>query len=273
MKNNTVIFGQPWGGLGDNLAYSNLPKLYNNAGIKFKVSYFNSSRNREIFNFVWKNNKYYKGRSFLFPNVGSNISLKNDIKVDSKFNIVQNINIKHGFEPGDGYPLINLDSIVLNNERKFDTVADLSGYSIFKTAGLSYDVRELDEIKEKLINEGTSFLNYNNLKRDTMNLNNKANKNLIQIDSISNLVKILSNTDIFICLNSGSHVVAATLKNLTGYPKKIISYYPGLDSGKKVLGNYLFDNVKYINTAIKKNKKAKPSKKILLYSRFYDYIN
>ena len=28
-KKNKVIFGQPWGGLGDNLAYSNLPRLYN----------------------------------------------------------------------------------------------------------------------------------------------------------------------------------------------------------------------------------------------------
>jgi len=273
MKNDTVIFGQPWGGLGDNLAYSNLPKLYSNVGIKFKISYFNSSRNREIFNFVWKNNEYYKGRSFLFPNIGSNISLKNDIKVESKFNIVQNINIKHGFEPGDGYPLINLHSIILKNERKFETVADLSGYSIFKTAGFSYDINELDEIKEKLISEGTPFLNYKNLKRGTVDLNNKKNKNLIQIDSINSLVKILSNTDVFICLNSGSHVIAATLKNLTGYPKKIISYYPGLDSGKKVLGNYLFDNVKYINTGIMENNKAQPSKKILFYSKFYDYIN
>ena len=50
------VLGQPWGGLGDNLQYSNLPSLYSNKGDNFSVSVFNHERNKNIYNFCWKNN-------------------------------------------------------------------------------------------------------------------------------------------------------------------------------------------------------------------------
>ena len=273
MKKNKVIFGQPWGGLGDNLAFSNLPRLFNDVGKEFKVSYFNNSRNNEIFNFVWKKNKFYSGRSFLFPNIGSNISLKNDLTIDKKYNIVQNINIKHGFEPGDGYPEINLDDFTFTDEPQNKIVADFSGFSIYKTIGMTYDTNELQTIKKDLVSKDIFFLNYNHLKKHSKDITNKKDKNIIEIKSINELVRTLSGTEVFICLNSGSHILAATLKKLIGYPKKIVSYYPGFGSGKLVLGNYIFDNVEYKDVKIMENKEAKTSGKILLYSRLYDYIN
>ena len=98
------------------------------------------------------------------------------------------------------------------------------------------------------------------------------NKNTIEINSIDSLVETLSNTDIFICLNSGSHVLASTLKKLIGSPKKIISYYPDFSSDKFLIGNYVFDNVEYKDIKAIENKNARTKGKILFYSRLYDYI-
>ena len=47
-----VVFSQPWGGLGDNIQYSNLPRLYNAIGKNFYISRFNFVRSKEVENFV-----------------------------------------------------------------------------------------------------------------------------------------------------------------------------------------------------------------------------
>ena len=66
-KKNKVIFGQPWGGLGDNLAYSNLPQLYSQAGKEFYISRFNYVRNKEIYDLVWKRNPFVNKKVFYLP--------------------------------------------------------------------------------------------------------------------------------------------------------------------------------------------------------------
>ena len=271
MEKNKVIFGQPWGGLGDNLAFSNLPRLYNDIGVQFKVSFFNYSRNNEIFNFVWKRNKHYNGRSFLIPDIGSTISLKPP-KVDKKYNVVQKINIKHGFDPGDGYPDINLDYLTFKNTPKNEIVTDFSGFSMFNTTQYSYDKNELVNIEKDLVDKGIYFLDYKHLKKHSKGNTTKFKKNTIAINSVDNLVETLSNTEVFICLNSGSHIVAATLKKLIGFPKKIISYYPDFSSDKFLIGNYVFDNVEYKDIKAIENKNAATTGKVLLYSRLYDYL-
>ena len=43
-----AIFGQTWGGLGDNLQFSTLPGLYHKKGIDFYISSQNVQRNDEI---------------------------------------------------------------------------------------------------------------------------------------------------------------------------------------------------------------------------------
>ena len=55
-----VIFSQPWGGLGDNLAFSNLPKLYNEIGSSFYLSVINNCRNNAIKKICWENNSFVK---------------------------------------------------------------------------------------------------------------------------------------------------------------------------------------------------------------------
>ena len=59
-------FFQLWGGLGDNIAFSNLPCLYNQQGLKF-MYLLNHSRNSEVSNIV-DNNPYVENLKLLLPN-------------------------------------------------------------------------------------------------------------------------------------------------------------------------------------------------------------
>lgn len=271
-KKNKVIFGQPWGGLGDNLAYSNLPRLYNQADKEFYISHFNYVRNKEIYDLVWKRNPFVIKKSILPPNVGSKISLVDDSHIDEKLNIIQNINIKHGFNAGNGYPQIFINSEIISRRIEYKNVADFSGFSIFNTVGSSYNLNELKNIEKRLIRD-IPFLTYSKLNKQSTTTENRLSSNRINIESINSLIKVLTSTETFYCLNSGSHVLAAYLKYKFGTPKNIISYYPGIDSKERVLGKYLFDNVNYKNVSIMKNTEAKPTKKIEFYTRLYDYFN
>ena len=69
MKNkNSVYLAQPWGGLGDNFGFSNLPRLYKEQNIDFSLSFLKYTRSKEIRNLVWKNNPYVKNTfSLKFP--------------------------------------------------------------------------------------------------------------------------------------------------------------------------------------------------------------
>tara|TARA_B000000475_G_C15984275_1_gene442319 strand:+ start:664 stop:1488 length:825 start_codon:yes stop_codon:yes gene_type:complete len=272
-KKNKVIFGQPWGGLGDNLAYSNLPRLYNQDNKKFYISQFNYVRNKEIYDLVWGINPFVIKKIIRLPNIGSNVSLVEDSKIDEQLNIIQNINIKHGFEPGTGYPEIFIDSKNLLSKIEYKNIADFSGFSIFNTVGSSYDLNELKSIQEELLVSNVPFLTYLALNKQSSNNITNTSSDQINIKSINHLIKVLSGTETFYCLNSGSHVLAAYLKYKFGTPKNIISYYPGVDTEKKVVGKYLFDNVNYKNVSIMKNPNAQPTKKIKFYTRLYGYIN
>ena len=51
---SNVYFAQPWGGLGDNLQFTTLPRLFHERGIDFYLSVQNTYRNPEIYDFVGK---------------------------------------------------------------------------------------------------------------------------------------------------------------------------------------------------------------------------
>ena len=66
-----VYFGQPWGGLGDNLQFTTLPKLFSEKGVDFFISQYNTYRNPEIYEFCWAKNPYVKGIVSNVANVGA----------------------------------------------------------------------------------------------------------------------------------------------------------------------------------------------------------
>ncbi|MDA9711891.1 hypothetical protein N9U49_00585 [Acidimicrobiaceae bacterium] len=259
MKNkNSVYLAQPWGGLGDNFSFSNLPRLYNDQNIDFSLSFLNYTRSKEIKNLVWKNNPYVKNTfSLKFPNIGSR--KLNTKEIDKKnLNVVQRINIFHDFSPGDGYPEIYLNFDV-NPELKYDLVIDMNAFSMFKTYDIIYDkksieniIEELKEFKPKKI--VTPSLYDEPITPDSL-INNKIN----------DLVNILLSTNTFYCLSSGSHTLAATLKNKYGFPKNIISFLPNLNENNLYDYGYVFKNVDYKNTLGVKNKNKEDPRVMRMY--------
>ncbi len=261
MENNLkkVVFSQPWGGLGDNLAFTNLPKLYHESEVAFYVSRLNYTRNIDIHDLCWGNNDFVKKLKKTIPNIGFKTFEESGYKVyDEKYNSVQNTNATHGFDPGDGYPTIKLPANIKNySNEHFDHVVDFEAYSIFNDSEFSYEEGSFKE-KVKYYTTPYSF----NLAYPNLYESNMKSKNIIKVTNLSRLILILLKTDTFVCLNSGSHVLASTLKNITGFPKNIISFNNIKDVNVEInnhsienkRGLFYFDNVNYekINI-VKKN--------------------
>lgn len=256
---NKVIFSQPWGGLGDNLACTNLPELFYKSEVAFYISRLNYTRNKDIHELCWGHNEFVKKLKKTIPNIGFKTFEESGYKVfDQKYNSVQNTNVTHGFDPGYGYPTIKLPSnIKYKSNEHFDHVVDFQAYSIFNDSEFSYEEESFKE-KVKYYTTSNSFsLAYPNLYDSDI-----KNKNIIKVNNLNRLVSILLKTNTFVCLNSGSHVLASTLKNITGFPKNIISFNNIKDLNVEIQnhsivnkrGLFYFDNVKYekINI-VKKN--------------------
>lgn len=245
-----AVFSQPWGGLGDNLACTNLPRLFSELGINFYISYMNYSRNKDIYNLCWRNNKNVKRFKKIIPNIGFKTFEESGYKVFKEtYNSVQNTNVAHGFEPGFGYPEIHLDKGYKNTDAKnFNHVVDIQAYSVFNDSDYEYNKTSFHEKINYYTQKSSYSLSYPNLYKSQDNIENK-----LEIKDLNDLVSILLKTNTFVCLNSGSHVLASTLKNMTGYPKKIISFNNLKDfdveiKKNKILnkkGSYYFDNVDY----------------------------
>lgn len=72
MKVNNIVISQPWGGLGDNLQFSSLPKFFSNYDIDVYISEDNSYRNEEIKKLVWDHNPFVK---FGTPDSGKTLNI------------------------------------------------------------------------------------------------------------------------------------------------------------------------------------------------------
>ena len=234
-----AIFSQPWGGLGDNLAFSNLPRLYNEQGLKFYVSFLNHSRNSEISNIVWDNNPYVENFKLLLPNIGyQKVHESGYVPLSNDFNVVQNINKIHGFEAGDGYPELYLSEVNKKlTKKKKPLLVDLNAFSTFNQG--IYQVNFIENIINEYNAKNAEFLNFPKLYEKS---NLPEYKRVVNIKSIEVLISMLINTDTFVCLNSGSHSLAAALKNKYSFPKKIICYYP---TKNIKAGDYIYNNVEY----------------------------
>jgi hypothetical protein len=227
---NSVVFSQPWGGLGDNLGFTNLPELFNASGIAFYISRLNYTRNKDIYDLCWGHNEFVKKLKRTIPNIGFKILDESGYKVfDEKYNIVQNVNVAHGFDPGYGYPKIKLPSNIKNiSNEHFDHVVDFKAHSILNDSHFSYDEESFNE-KIKYYTTSDSF----NLAYPQIYELNKKNKNTIEVTNLNRLISILLKTNTF-DVEINNHRI------------------------QNKRGQYYFDNVKYekINIINKNNDKS-----------------
>tara|TARA_B100000401_G_C52812710_1_gene724751 strand:- start:3389 stop:4210 length:822 start_codon:yes stop_codon:yes gene_type:complete len=238
---NNYVLGQPWGGLGDNLQYSNLPSLYSTKGDNFSVSVLNHERNKNIYNFCWKNNPDTLGKVFKKPNIGWNIWIKNLEKYKDRkdINIIQKNNLIHGFSEGDGFPTIQLNKKYINLENEFEYISDFNSITLVPSE------KGWKKIFKEIGNTHLKNLSFPHVKDLTSSPKKFDEKDNLICSSFDDLISILSKTKYFICLNSGSHIIAASLKKYIGKPDNIICYIPGAKDVDHPEGRFMFDNVEY----------------------------
>ena len=260
-----AVFAQPWGGLGDNLQYSNLPELYDKEGVKFFVSFFNHTRNKQIDKFCWGDSNFSSGKILKKPNIGWKtwIDTLENYKDRKDINIIQKNNLNHGFEEGEGYPSMNIDKKLKNNKIQFPYLADFNAITLVPSTN------GWNQIQQHIGGTNISMLSFPNVK----NLTNapslfKSDYERLEVNSLEESLAVLSKTDTFICLNSGSHTLAAGLKNIIGRPNNIISFYPGAKDVNNPDGRYMFQNVEYKMVDSLPEKPIR-DRKLELYEKFY----
>lgn len=265
MIGKKIYLAQPWGGLGDQLAYSNLPRLYSKKNYEFNISFLNYSRNSEITDFVWKNNKYVNNtKAYKIPNAGYVMFNKKTID-STNLNSVQTINVLHGFEAGDGFPEIYLKDF--NKEKLiYKNICDLNMITMNQHTDRMYDPKSIKELINYLNNNKFHFLTFPNIYKDV-----NSSLNSIKIESLQKLISILLKTENFYCLSSGSHSLAATLKSQFGVPKKIVCYNPDFDNTP--MQGYWYSNVEYKSLPTVKNLNKKISRNTRHYQKLLNFFS
>jgi hypothetical protein len=228
-----IIIYQPWGGLGDNLAFSTLPKLYSEAGYEVYISKKNVYRNPEIYDLVWKLNPYIKGESDLPPNAGSN----RGFHIFCEDNCMKNMELTHGLSNGTTkYPEIYYKPTILHEFKDclvYDITSISSNYSDeFINSTFTSIFNKYPELKRKLIR----FKNISN--RDTPNFSD----DIIEVGSIFEYSNVIASCKVFITLLSGGSALASAIKKDNEYPN-IYTFHHNLLNNKAQM--YTFSNVTF----------------------------
>jgi hypothetical protein len=227
-----IIISQPWGGLGDNLQFTTLPRLYTELGYNVYISKDNVYRNPEIYDLVWKLNPYVKGISDLPSNAGA----CKGFNIYNPINCMQNMELTHGLSNGTTqYPEIYYKPKILpefKNTLIYDVTSIASSYSdeFIKNCFTSV-FNKYPELKRKLIR----FKKINN--RMTPHFDD----DIIEISSIFEYSDIIASCDVFVSLFSGCSTLASAIKQDNSSPKIYTFHHTHIRDGYI----YKFNNINF----------------------------
>lgn len=238
-----VFFAQPWGGLGDNLAFTTLPKLYSERGDEFYISSQNVYRNSEIYEFCWKNNPYVSGISDNVPNIGS---CAPDIKNGIANNVISAVEIRHGFIGEGRYPEIYYTPNLLENFND-KTIVDLSAHTLLKNnVGEFYNADKLFSLVESSVPDDALMITFKNVNSLSLSGEFAFENNPLEIESIFQYADIIHSAKNYFCLYSGGNSMAAAIKYKYGSEVNLNCFLHGTVQEHKDRGFFIFDNVNYI---------------------------
>jgi hypothetical protein len=232
-----IIIYQPWGGLGDNLAFSTLPKLYSELGYNVYISNKNVYRNPEIYDLVWKLNPYIKGISDLPPNAGS----CKEVKVFCEDESIKNVEIAHGLHNGKAncpeiyYTPNNIPD--LNNTLVYDITSITAQYSDeFILSTFTSVFKKYPELKRKIVK-------FKSIKNRELSL---FKDEIIEINNIFEYCDIISSCNVYVSLMSGGSVLASAVKKNNIYPIIYTFHHTKVSKGCC----YNFGNIHFNHTPI-----------------------
>jgi hypothetical protein len=240
-----IVIGQPWGGLGDNLAFTTLPRLFHEAGHQVYISKFNICRNKEIYNFCWKDNPYINGVAAGQYNAGSVAMAIEKEKTDT---VVSAAEIRHGFEGTGRYPEIYYEPTKLKGWSD-KVLVDLSAHTFFEQ-GIDawYNKDNLFHlINTKIPRKDVYFVTFKNVNFKSLSDRFDFEKDEVEVESIFHYADLIHSCKELYCLPSGVNSMAAAVKNKSRSKVKINCFLHG--TKQEYLDNYhffIFDNVNYI---------------------------
>jgi hypothetical protein len=236
MSKPTIVIGQPWGGLGDNLQFSTLPQLYSEQGYDVYISNQNAIRNQEIYDLIWGMNPYIKGTLNSPPTAGACKGFHRHTD-----NPMKNMELMHGLSNGtQKYPIIYY---------KPKLISDLSNCLLFDTTSIAQKYRNKRIISDEFANV---FSKYPHLDKKRVVFKHLPNRDdppfdtdTIEVNSIYEYCDMIYSCNVFLCLLSGQSALASAIKQ--DNPTPIIhSVLPSSNHYPRGL-MYVFDNIQFIN--------------------------
>ena len=226
---------QPFfGGMGDSLEHSHLPRRFSEQGDEVYLSSRAQFRNTQIKKLVWDMNPFIKGLSDDEPNAGdAAVSYRND-----GLGFMSNWESVHGLKPETKYPEVYYRPKTLSSLQD-KTLVDLSCVSLSP----DYNKDQLLEIAKSYPNY-MSMLFVSNISDGHFDLNDNLNGYVIH--NIFDYCDAIYSCKKFVCLFAGGNALASALQRT----KKIdvdclIVDCPKTQSALKQ-DLFFFDNINYI---------------------------
>lgn len=221
-----------FGGLGDSLQFSTLPRRFSELGHKVYLVNDAPFRGEETKNLVWNNNPHISGQKIVDWKLGDTPGTIYENKFDS---FIKNWEHIHGLIPMNDFPEIYYKPLWVDN---IEGIIDIS------TITLSYNLELLIEDIKKYIS-----LNYPLLNFRIVNSSHRINKenygfDVIEIGSLNEYVDVINSCKVFISVHSGQHALAASIRNINKEFKQIC-YMPEYDPGYRGIDTTtetIFDN-------------------------------
>lgn len=234
-----AVFSQPWGGLGDNLQFSTLPRLFYYKGIDFYISSKNSLRNQQIYDMVWESNPYVKGVCDDEPNVGyPSFSVKPAGFNDE--NIITSWEKCHGFDVGKPFKTPEVYHIP-------NLVEDVRGCTVVELGATTlegrYDPQRVSEFIQSVYKDDKVLLiqRKGNPKMHNM-FDSKIVEHVIEYDDYKDYQNILCSCKKLMCLFSGTAGMASALDPHNMIEKKCV--YHRRNFGE-MGATFLFENFEF----------------------------
>tara|TARA_R110002020_G_scaffold147848_1_gene323450 strand:+ start:8684 stop:9487 length:804 start_codon:yes stop_codon:yes gene_type:complete len=250
MSKEIVIY-QEWGGLGDNLAHTTIPRLCHDHGYKCYLSRSNAINNPEIYSLLWENCEYIHGWSDVVSDKWkTNYAEKNE----PGWNHLRHIQVGYGFDEAPYmYPVISyIPNFIPELEDK--TLVDLSGDHCYRYFPQFFNTENITQIYYNLIktlgvmNDDVRTLvmrpiNYTSYGTTDVNI-----PSMLNFGSLFDYCDALYSCKRFIGIDSGPGNLASCIKNQFNTNCEIYILGMSFQLPPKKSDTYHYPNTNYIST-------------------------
>jgi len=244
MRKKEVIIYQPWGGLGDNLAHTTIPRLCQDLGYKCLLSNHNKFKNQDIFDLLYKDLDCIDGVTDKINDSWQNYDQVNQ----PGWNHIRHVQVGYGFKSAPFYyPIINYQPKFIE-ELKNATLVDLSGEHCYTYYPELYNKENILKITNRII-ELEKYKNILTIEKNNYeNIDIKVPSESYNINSLFDYADAIFSCKNFICIDSGQGNLACTIKNQFKTSLNIFIIGMSFQLPPKKYDTYNYINANYITS-------------------------